>query len=57
MWNVTDVQEKGVHFNPLNVKSVYFGRSLKRVWGGAQIYSQRWYSGNILSGPSGLESY
>ena len=31
-------KEKGVYFNPLNVKSVYFG-SLKRVWGGAQIYS------------------
>ena len=50
-------REKGVYFNPLNVKSVSFGRSLKRVLGGAQIYSQRWYSGNILSGPSGLESY
>ena len=31
--------EKGVYFNLLNVKSVYFRRSLKRVWGGAQIYS------------------
>ena len=33
LWNVTEIQGKGVYFDQHNVKVYLFGRSLKRVGG------------------------
>ena len=41
-------------FNPLNVKRYIFTESVKRIQGLSSVSSQRWYTGNALSGPRGV---